>query len=139
MMSPSLTAVEELNADVVRRYLRVFETFAVADLEELVDPEVVAHGAGQTVHGRRCLEDAVLIPGISACRVRIDDLFSARDRVTVSFTLTYTQARTGRDLIMTGTKSYQLRGGRIVEFWGETDVFGFLRQAGLVPDQFPPL
>jgi ketosteroid isomerase-like protein len=139
MTSPGLTAAEELNAEVVRRYLRVFETFAVADLEDLVDSEVVAHGAGQTVHGRRTIEDAVLSPGISACRVRVDDLFSARDRVTVSFTLTYTQERTGRDLIMTGTKSYRLRDGRIVEFWGETDVYGFLRQSGLVPSEFPPL
>lgn len=38
---------------------------------------------------------------------------------------------------MTGTKCYRLRDGKIAEFWGETDVYGFLRQAGLVPAQFP--
>jgi hypothetical protein len=40
---------------------------------------------------------------------------------------------------MTGHKSYRLRDGRIVEFWGETDVFGFLRRAGLLPDELPAL
>jgi hypothetical protein len=38
---------------------------------------------------------------------------------------------------MTGTKCYRLRDGRIVELWGETDLYGFLRQAGLVPEHFP--
>ncbi len=139
MTSPGLAAVEERNADVVRRYLRVFETGNVSELEELVDPEVVAHGAGSTVQGRQWVEGAVVAPGLSACLVRIDDLFAARDRVTASFTLRYTHQRTGRELTMTGTKSYRLRDGRIVEFWGETDVYGFLRQAGLVPERIPPL
>jgi hypothetical protein len=40
---------------------------------------------------------------------------------------------------MTGTKCYRLRDGKIAELWGETDVYGFLRQAGLVPAQFPAL
>jgi len=40
---------------------------------------------------------------------------------------------------MTGTKFYRLRDGRIVELRGETDLYGFLRQAGLVPAQLPSL
>jgi ketosteroid isomerase-like protein len=67
----------------------------------------------------------------------VDDFFAAEDRVTVAFTLTYTHDRTGRDLTMTGVKSYRLQDGRIVEFWGETDLYGLLRQAGLVPAQIP--
>jgi ketosteroid isomerase-like protein len=70
--------------------------------------------------------------------VRVDDLFAAGDRVTVAFTLTYTHDRTGRDLTMTGVKSYRLHDGRIVEFWGETGLYGLLRQAGLAPEQIPP-
>lgn len=78
-----------------------------------------------------------MTPGLSNCRVHVDDLFAAEDRVTVAFTLTYTHDRTGRDLTMTGVKSYRLHGGQIVEFWGETDLYGLLRQAGLVPEQIP--
>ena len=102
-----------------------------------MDEDVEIHGAGQHVRGRRHPQGAVLTPGLSDCRVGIDDLFAAGDRVTVAFTLTYTHDRSGRDLTMTGLKSYRLRDGRIVEFWGETDLYGLLRQAGLVPDQIP--
>ncbi len=139
MNAPIVAAIEERNTAAVRRYLRVFETRDIAKLEELVDPDVIAHGAGMTVTGRHWVEGSVLTPGLSACRVRIDDLFAARDRVTVSFTLTYTREQTGQELVMTGTKCYRLRGGRIVEFWGETDLYGLLRQAGLVPERVPSL
>jgi ketosteroid isomerase-like protein len=139
MATPAVAALETKNTDVVLRYLRVFETGNVAELAELVDPDVIGHGAGQTAHGRHVIEGSVLAPGLSACVVGVDDLFAARDRVTVSFTLTYTQERTDRELVMTGTKCYRLRDGRIVELWGETDLYGFLRQAGLAPEQFPSL
>lgn len=138
-MTTAVSILEKRNTEAVMRYLRIFETREVAALEAFVDPDVVAHGAGTTVRGRHWVEGAVLTPGVSACQVRVDDLFAARDRVTVSFTLTYTHERTGKNLIMTGTKCYRLRDGRIVEFWGETDLYGFLRQAGLVPEQVPAL
>ncbi|SOE16086.1 Ketosteroid isomerase-related protein [Streptomyces sp. 2323.1] len=137
-MSDSPDAISERNADVVRRYLRVFETQDVDEFAELVAEDVLVHGAGQHVRGRRYPEGSVLTPGLSNCRVRVDDLFAAGDRVTVAFTLTYHHDRTGRDLTMTGVKSYRLREGRIVEFWGETDLHGLLSQAGLVPAQIPP-
>ncbi|MCB5910064.1 ester cyclase [Streptomyces pinistramenti] len=69
---------------------------------------------------------------------QVDDIFSADDRVTVAFTLTCTHGRSGRDLTMTGVKSCRFRDGRIVEFWGETDLYGLLRPAGLVPERIPP-
>ncbi|WP_328885053.1 ester cyclase [Streptomyces sp. NBC_00316] len=137
-MSDSVEAITGRNADVVRRYLRVFETRDVGELEELVAEDVLVHGAGFHGQGRHHPEGAVLTPGLSDCRVQVDDLFAAGDRVTVAFTLTYTHDRSGRDLTMTGVKSYRLRDGRIIEFWGETDLYGLLRQAGLVPEQIPP-
>jgi ketosteroid isomerase-like protein len=137
-MADSAEAVSMRNAEIVRRYLRVFETRDVAEFDELVAENVVVHGAGFHGQGRQYPVGAVLTSGLSNCRVQVDDLFSAGDRVTVAFTLTYTHDRSGRDLTMTGVKSYRLREGRIVEFWGETDLYGLLRQAGLVPEQIPP-
>ncbi|MDH6135630.1 ketosteroid isomerase-like protein [Kitasatospora sp. MAA4] len=136
-MSASVVPATGRNADVVRRYLRVFETREVAEFQELVAEDVLIHGAGQHLRGRQYPEGSVLTPGLSHCRLRVDDLFEAGDRVTVAFTLTYTHDRTGRDLTMTGVKSYRLQDGRIVEFWGETDLYGLLRQAGLVPEEIP--
>ncbi|MBY8878251.1 ester cyclase [Actinacidiphila acidipaludis] len=137
-MPDAAEVVSASNAEIVRRYLRVFETRDVAELRELVAEDVLVHGAGFHGRGRQYPEGAVLTPGLSDCRVHIDDLFAAGDRVTVAFTLTYAHERSGRDLTMTGVKSYRLRAGRIVEFWGETDLYGLLRQAGLVPDEIPP-
>ena len=122
---------------LVRRYLRVFETRDLSELPEVVAEDVVIHGAGTTVRGRAYVEGAVSTPGLSHCRVHVNDLHAAGDRVTVAFTLTYTHDRTGRDVTMTGVKSYRLAGGRIVEFWGETDLYGLLRQLDLVPQEIP--
>jgi hypothetical protein len=38
---------------------------------------------------------------------------------------------------MTICKTYRLDDGVIVEFWGETDLYGLLRQLGLVPNEIP--
>ncbi|MFD1936875.1 ester cyclase [Nonomuraea mangrovi] len=136
-MPDAIKSIAERNAEVVRRYLRIFETCQIADLEHLMAENVLIHGAGRHVRGRHHTEGAMMTPGLSDCRVRIDDLFAAGDRVTVAFTLTYAHDRTGRDLTMTGIKSYRLQHGKIVEFWGETDLYGLLRQAGLVPEPIP--
>ena len=52
--------------------------------------------------------------------------------------MTYRQDRTGRTATMTGMKMYRLDAGRIVEFWGETDLHSLLRGLGLVPTSCPP-
>jgi SnoaL-like domain len=127
--------LEQRNADVVRRCLRVFETFAVEELAFLLDRDVIVHEGGTTVRGLDWVTAAVRTPGLAACQIRVDDLFAARDRVMVACTVTYTREETGQQLTLPGLKSYRLRDGLIVELWGATDVFGFLRRAGLVPPQ----
>ena len=131
--------LEQRNADVVRRCLRVFETFAVEELAFLLHRDVIVHEGGTTVRGIDWVTAAVRTPGLAACQIRIDDLFAARDRVVVACTVTYTREETGQQLTLSGLKSYRLRDGLIVELWGATDVFGFLRRAGLLPDELPAL
>jgi hypothetical protein len=132
-------SAEQRNADVVRRYLRVFETFGVEELPFLLDRSVIVHEGGTTVRGIDWVSAAVRTPGLAACRIVVDDLFAARDRVMVACTVTYTRDGTGQQLTLSGLKSYRLRNGLIVELWGATDVFGFLRGAGLVPPQGWPV
>lgn len=142
-MDVPVTAVRTLdetaaeNADVVLRYLRVFETGRIEELEHLVAEDVRVHGAGYHVQGRSHPESAVLSPGLSNCRVAVDDLFAAGDRVTVAATLTYHHDRSGVDATMTMCKTYRVDGGVIVEFWGETDLYGLLRRLGHVPAEIP--
>ncbi|MEU8865428.1 nuclear transport factor 2 family protein [Streptomyces umbrinus] len=73
-MSDSAEAISERNAEVVRRYLRVFETKEVAEFAELVAEDVLVHGAGLRFRGRHHPEGSVLTPGLSNCRVQVDDL-----------------------------------------------------------------
>jgi predicted ester cyclase len=40
---------------------------------------------------------------------------------------------TGADATVSGLKMYRVDGDRIVEFWGETDLYGLMRQLGRVP------
>jgi predicted ester cyclase len=64
--------------------------------------------------------------------MEIIELFAAGDRVVVYFSNTYRHDATGRDVVQTGSKMYQVADGRIVRFWGETDLFGLLRQLGKI-------
>ncbi|MGY0233304.1 ester cyclase [Longispora urticae] len=118
--------------DVVRRYLRVFETGDLAELEAVVAEDVEIWGAGNRVVGRRYPAEAVTTPGLSDCRVDIVELFAAGDRVVAYFVNIYRHDATGRDVRLSGIKMYQVSEGRIIRFWGETDLFGLLRQLGKV-------
>jgi hypothetical protein len=52
------------NAEVVRRYLHIFETRTVDELAGLVAPDVDIHGAGSHISGRDLVVDSVLTPGL---------------------------------------------------------------------------
>lgn len=82
---------------------------------------------------------SIRTPGLSDCRITIHELVAAGDRVTAVFALTYRHDRSGADVSMSGIKHYRIVDGRIVEFWGETDLYGLLRQLGHVPQGLPPL
>ena len=121
--------------EVVRRYLKVFETGDVAAMEAVVADDVEIWGGGSHVVGRGYPIGAVHNPGLSDCRMEIVELFAAADRVVVYFRNTYRHDATGRDVTQTGLKMYQVADGKIVRFWGETDLYGLLREIGKVPGQ----
>lgn len=121
---------------LVRRYLRVFETGELDIVRELVAEDVEIWGAGHHVIGREHVLASVASPGLSHCRMRIIELSGAADRVSVYFENTYRHDATGRDVTITGLKMYQVADDRIVRFWGETDLHGLLRQLEKVPPEF---
>jgi len=119
--------------DVVRAYLRVFETGKVDEFETLVAEDVECWGANQHLHGREWPAGSVDNPGLSSCRLEILELFEAGSRVTVYFRSTYRHDATGRDVEQTGLKMYEVQDGLITRMWGETDLWGLMRQLGKVP------
>jgi len=122
--------------EVVRAYLKLFETEDVAGLDALMAEDVQAWGANQHVTGREVVAGSVAgTPGLSNCRMEIVEFYEAGDRVTVYFRNTYRHDSSGRDIHMTGMKMYEVRDGRIVRFWGETDLWGLLRAIDRVPER----
>jgi ketosteroid isomerase-like protein len=122
--------------DVVRAYLKLFETQDAAGLDALMAEDVQAWGANQHVTGRDVPAGAIAgTPGLSNCRLEILEFYEAGDRVTVYFRTTYRHDASGRDIQQTGLKMYEVRDGRITRFWGETDLWGLLRAVGKVPER----
>ncbi|NUR49579.1 MAG: nuclear transport factor 2 family protein [Hamadaea sp.] len=133
-MNPAERSSAELSpAEVVRRYLKVFETGDVAQMETLVAEDVEIWGAGNHVVGRRYPMGAAVTPGLTDCRMEIVELFEAGDRVVVYFHNTYRHEASGQDALQSGLKMYEVRDGKIVRFWGETDLYGLLMRLGKVP------
>lgn len=124
----------EDDADVVRRYLRTFATRDLNELRTVVADDVEIYGAGQFVRERHNVEAAITAPGLTVVGQQIVELYSAGHRVTVAGTITYRQDSTGKTAEQSFCKMYQVDGGKIVRFWGETDVFGLLRGLGMLPD-----
>jgi hypothetical protein len=104
-----------------------------AELAELVAPDVVIHGAGNHVQGRHHVERAVDQTGLTCVGIDVHELFTAADRVVVYSTQRLMHDATGTELSLSGLKMYRLADDRIVEFWGETDLYGLMRQLGKVP------
>lgn len=118
---------------IVRRYLAVFVSGDAAELTQLVAPDVVIHGAGTHVQGRHHVERAVDQAGLTCTAIDIHELFVAADRVVVYSTQQLRHDATGAQVSLSGLKMYRLADNRIVEFWGETDLYGLMRQLGKVP------
>ncbi|MGR6317701.1 nuclear transport factor 2 family protein [Micromonospora soli] len=125
---------QERNVEVVRRYLRTFVTKDLAELAEVVAEDVRIYGSGAAVRGRRYVEGAVASPGLTVIDQEIQEIFAAEDRVVVSLALTYRRDATGATAVQSACKMYRLAGGRIVQFWGEQDLYGLLRGLAMVPD-----
>ncbi|MFE9691404.1 nuclear transport factor 2 family protein [Micromonospora sp. NPDC005806] len=126
---------QERNLEVVRRYLRTFVTKDLAELAEVVAEDVAIYGSGAAVRGRHYVEGAVSSPGLTVVDQEIQEIFAAEDRVVVSLAQTYRRDATGAMAVQSACKMYRLAGGRIVQFWGEQDLYGLLRGLAMVPDE----
>jgi ketosteroid isomerase-like protein len=126
---------QEKNADVVRRYLRVFATRDLDELKAVMAEDVEAYGAAMSVRGRHNVEQVVLAEGLTVVDQEIVELHACADRVTVVIAQTYRQDSNGKTAVQSACKMYQLADGVIVRFWGESDLFGLLRRLDLLPDE----
>jgi predicted ester cyclase len=66
---------------------------------------------------------------------KIDEIFSARNKITERYTWQGTHKRTGKRVSVSGCVVYHLKNGKIGEAWNFEDMFGLYEQLGLVSSQ----
>ena len=138
----------EANAEVVRRFFEAYNHNQPEVYAELCSPDYICHmGATETATGLAAnLEaEAYHRTVFSEARWDIVDLIAAGDKVVVRKTwrLTHTGPfqglpPSGRTLIGSGIEIHQLRDGKLIETWSESDNLSFMQQLGALPAEREP-
>jgi predicted ester cyclase len=139
------SAVPEKNKQVVQRIYEVAINERRPELTaELVSPGYVGPQGERGPDGFNANVQS-LLAGFPDIRFRIEDLLAEGDRVMVRWAWTGTHsgtfrgiAPTGRRVSTTGIVLYQLRDGKVVRNWLESDRLGVLQQLGIVPQTLGP-
>jgi len=140
----------EENKAVIRRWLDVWNTGAVEELEALITPDYVRHTNGSTErpeaapawYGRLVTTARTIYPDF---HVTADVQLAEGDMVVTRWTvrgthqgewntpLGTTLAPTGKQVTFTGVTIARLANGAITEEWWESDRLGRLQHLGALP------
>jgi predicted ester cyclase len=129
------------NKELVRRFYRdVYVHWNMKVADEVVSPQFRSHDwpqGGPT--GPKAFRDyySALRSALPDARYEVDDLIAEDDRVVVRWRLLGTQtgafrgiAPTGRPIVLKGIAIYRVSGGRLMERWVVSDVYGVLEELG---------
>ena len=137
-----MTTIE--SRDIARRFTEeCWDKSDVGVLDELMAPDFIDHdpapGQEQGREGYKQLT-AAYFNAFSDFRVRNEDVIAEGDKAVLRWTACGRHtgalmgiAATGKDVKLRGIDIIRVEGGRIVERWGEFDVFGLLQQLGALP------
>ncbi len=128
------------NKALVRRfYKEVYADWNMAMVDEVVSPEFTSHDwpeHGPT--GPQAFRDyyAAIRAAVPDTRYEVDDLIAEGDRVVVRWRLLGTHqgnfrgiAPTGRLIVLKGVAIYRVEGGKLMERWVVSDLYGALEKA----------
>jgi steroid delta-isomerase-like uncharacterized protein len=136
---------EENKAVVHRWFEEVWNQGRDATVDELMVPDGVAHGLGdseQDVHGPAEFKvfAANMRGAIPDIHIRIDDILAEGNLVAVRITLKGTHTGpgfgvepSGRSVRIQGIVILRVVQGKLVEGWNSYDQLGLLRQIGALP------
>ena len=116
----------------------------VGVLDELLAPNFVDHdpapGQGAGREGYKQMA-AAFFGAFSDFRVRNEDVIAEGEKAMLRWTARGRHTAplmgipaTGRDVTLRGIDVIRVERGRIAERWGEFDLYGMLRQLGVLPD-----
>jgi len=133
---------EKKNIAIVRRLFdEVFTGGNISLLDTIIDSNVKLHDPSSSqfqggLKGFKQREEVYAYAFPSKTLV-IDELFSSGDTVAVRWNATGTHERelpgipaTGKDITITGTSIFLLKGGKVVEIYQNWDELGMLSQLG---------
>ncbi len=138
-------ASSEQNKAAVREFFACASSGQLDRLEALVSPDYVLHDPAlpeevRGVDGVRELVESYR-GGIAGLAVTIDHQIANGDYVATRYTCRGTHEgdimglpATGRDVTIAGLVISRFRGGKVVEEWEVSDVFGLMQQIGAIPE-----
>jgi predicted ester cyclase len=128
------------NKELVGRfYKEVYVDWNMAVVDEVVSPQFTSHDwpKGSPTTGPQAFRDYYddLRLTVPDARYEVDDLIAERDRVVVRWRLLGTHkgafrdiAPTGRAITLKGIAIYRVEGGKLMERWVVSDLYGVLEQ-----------
>jgi steroid delta-isomerase-like uncharacterized protein len=136
---------EEENKAVVRQFIdQVANQGKVDQFYEFLSPEYLDHtgAAGQAPGIENSLRAAAMLrTAFPPWHTEIEDMIAEGDKVMFRGTSSGTHrgefmgvAPTGKRVSISGVHIMRLSGGKIVEHWAYSDMMGFMRQLGLMPE-----
>ncbi len=135
----------EANKAVVRRFLdEIWNGKSLTTFDELVDPRFVNHDPSnpEARDSAGLKQFATMIAtSFPDAHIDIDRQVGEGELVAKCWTFRGTQrgqfldiTPTGKQVEFTGTTTYRIVDGKIVELWWNWDLMGLLRQLGAVPE-----
>ena len=133
-------AIATANKQLVRRfYEEVYGDWNMMLVDEVVSPRFVSHDWPEDgsigPQGFRVFYAAIRT-ALPDARYEVDDLISEADKVVVRWRLLGTHlgdfrgiAPSGRAITLEGIAIYRVAGGRLVERWVVTDLYGVLQES----------
>jgi len=136
-----MSAIQEENKELVRRYLHAFNERDRDTMSELLAEDVVEHGIHRELHGfdeimeflQAHFETFPDYSGTTEAMTAEDDLVTVRYTVRGTHTGEYRDVEpTGHTVEWTGIAIYRVDDGEIAEIWIEEDRLGLLEQLEVV-------
>jgi predicted ester cyclase len=127
------------NKELVRRFYReVYVDWNMSRADEVLSPQFTSHDwaeGGPT--GPKAFRNyySAIRSALPDARYEVDDLIAEGDRVVVRWRLLGTHkgafrgvAPTGRPIVLNGIAIYRVQGGKLMERWVVSDLYGLLEQ-----------
>ncbi|HEX6384664.1 MAG TPA: ester cyclase [Anaerolineae bacterium] len=128
-----------MSQDAVDLFWQVYNETTVELLDDILAPTYVGHVNGRDIPGAAAAKTFISAfkSAFPDARFTIQDRIEAGDKVVTRWTATGTHGGpflgaepSNRRINTQGITIFQLAGGKILELWGNWDVFGVMDQIG---------